>query len=288
MPNSCNFEFLAEYDPVFLQLTTAAERVFSSDPNTTLIKLRQLGEALAQDLATRTGIVFDENTTQSDLLWKLNREIDLDSTIRNLFHTLRIEGNKATHQFQTQHKEAMNGLRIAQALAVWFHQSFGKQGANFKPGPFVAPQDPSRQLRELQSEIEKLKVNLRDANQQLDSSQELADLVAKEKEEYAVLAHQMDVEARTYEQLAGEAEEALQKQKAEFEQRLKEMQAQSGGQVQVAPSVVENTQKASSQFTLNEELARILIDQQLINAGWNADTQELTYKKGARPEKGKN
>jgi type I restriction enzyme R subunit len=66
------------------------------------------------------------------------------------------------------------------------------------------------------------------------------------------------------------------------------MQAQSGGQVQVAPSVVEGTQKASSQFTLNEELTRILIDQQLINAGWDADTQELTYKKGARPEKGKN
>lgn len=35
-------------------------------------------------------------------------------------------------------------------------------------------------------------------------------------------------------------------------------------------------------------MTRILIDQQLVNAGWQADTQELTYKKGARPEKGKN
>jgi len=47
MPRSSNFELLAEYDPVFLQLATAAEQAFSSDPNTTLIKLRQLGEALA-------------------------------------------------------------------------------------------------------------------------------------------------------------------------------------------------------------------------------------------------
>ncbi|MEW8474563.1 MAG: type I restriction-modification system endonuclease [Candidatus Thiodiazotropha endolucinida] len=288
MPNSSNFKFLADYDPVFLQLAEAAERAFSSDPNTTLIKLRQFGEALAQDLAARAGIVFDERTTQADLLWKLNREIRLDSTIRNLFHTLRIEGNKATHKFQTQHKEAMDGLRIARALAVWFHQSFGKQGTNFKPGPFVDPQDPSHQLRELQSEIEQLKANLRDTNKQLDSSQELADLIAREKEEYAVLAHQMDAEARTYEQLASEAEEALQKQKEEFERGLKEMQDQLGGQIHVAPKVVESTQKASSQFTLNEELTRILIDQQLINAGWDADTQELTYKKGARPEKGKN
>jgi type I restriction enzyme R subunit len=40
-----NFEFLSEHDPVFFQLASTAERVFSGDPNTTLIKLRQLGEA---------------------------------------------------------------------------------------------------------------------------------------------------------------------------------------------------------------------------------------------------
>ena len=35
-------------------------------------------------------------------------------------------------------------------------------------------------------------------------------------------------------------------------------------------------------------MTRILIDQQLISAGWEADTEQLTYQKGARPEKGKN
>ncbi|MDD5580472.1 MAG: hypothetical protein PHY16_14475 [Methylobacter sp.] len=32
----------------------------------------------------------------------------------------------------------------------------------------------------------------------------------------------------------------------------------------------------------------ILIDQHLISAGWEDDTEQLTYQKGARPEKGKN
>lgn len=49
--NSSNFQFLEEHDAVFLQLATTAELVFSSDPNTTLIKLLQLGEALAQNIA---------------------------------------------------------------------------------------------------------------------------------------------------------------------------------------------------------------------------------------------
>ncbi|HEX23070.1 MAG TPA: DUF4145 domain-containing protein, partial [Chromatiales bacterium] len=137
MPDSVNFHFLHEHDPVFLPLAAAAERAFASDPNTTLIKLRQLGEALAQDLAARSGIAFDETTTQADLLWKLHREIHLDPTIREIFHTLRIEGNRAAHQFSTQHKEAMAGLKMARALAVWYHQSFGRQGTTFKPGPFT-------------------------------------------------------------------------------------------------------------------------------------------------------
>lgn len=84
-----NFDFLGEHDPIFLQLASAAERAFSSDPNTTLIKFRQLGEALAQDIAARCGLEFDGQTSQSDLLFKLNREIRLDPAIRELFHTLR-------------------------------------------------------------------------------------------------------------------------------------------------------------------------------------------------------
>lgn len=93
MTQSGNFSFLAEHSPLFAQLGRSAEQVFSGDPNTTLIKLRQLDEALAQDLAARSGIVFDSETTQADLLYKLQREIQLDPEIHSLFHTLRIEGN---------------------------------------------------------------------------------------------------------------------------------------------------------------------------------------------------
>jgi type I restriction enzyme R subunit len=116
MTSKSNFYFLKEHDPLFFQLASASEQAFVSDPNTTLIKLRQLGEALAEDLAARCGIEFDEKTTQADLLYKLNREIRLDPSIVDLFHTLRIEGNRATHQFKTQHKEALNGLRLARTL----------------------------------------------------------------------------------------------------------------------------------------------------------------------------
>jgi type I restriction enzyme R subunit len=288
MAESSNFAFLKEHDPVFLQLASSAERVFASDPNTTLIKLRQLGEALAQDLAARAGIELDTTMSQSDLLYRLSREIQLDGNIRNLFHTLRIEGNKATHQFRTQHREALDGLKVARALAIWYHQSFGNAGNSFKPGPFITPADPSAPLRELQEQIEKLRAELGDSRQQLESNHQLAELLAREKKEQASLAGEMNEEARVYEQIALEREAELASARAEFETRLQALQRQLEEQPQAAQQVTRRTQQASSQFDLNEDLTRILIDQQLNDAGWEADSLDLTYNKGARPEKGKN
>lgn len=288
-----NFGFLAEHDPLFVEIAESAERAFAGDPNTTLIKLRQLGEALAQHLAARAGIEFDDQTSQADLLFKINRELKLEPVVRELFHTLRIEGNKATHQFKTLHKEAISGLVVARKLAIWFHQTFGKTGVNFKPGPFIPPADPSEQLRNLQTEISKLKYELQQANMGLDSSQQLNELIAKEKDEYEALAHAMDEESRALAQQAAAHEQALSQQQQNYEARIKALQAELASQDDKAQTaqrqtLSRNTQAATQHIVLDEALTRILIDQQLIEAGWQADSEALTYKSGARPEKGKN
>ncbi len=296
MADTTNFDFLQEHDPVFVQLAAAAERSFISDPNTTLIKLRQLGEAIAQDLAVRCNIRFDDRTTQLELLQQIRHEIRLEPNVLELFHLLRVEGNKATHRFKTHHKEAITGMSVARELAVWYQRAFGKQGAAFKPAPFVALKDPSIELRELQVQIEQLKSQLTATNQQASGNTQLQELLQREEEEYEVLAQQMNAEARQYKQLAQDNENKLIAQQQEFETRIKQLQddlaLQSAEHQKVLQQQVvqvsQKTQKASAQLTLNEELTRIIIDQQLIDAGWVADTQELDYKKGARPEKGKN
>lgn len=290
-PQTSNFGFLAEYDPLFAQLGLAAEAVFSNDPNSTLIKLQQLGEAMAQHLAAQSGIEFDEKTSQSDLLYRLNRELRLESQVKELFHTLRIEGNKATHQFRTRHKEAMDGLKLARELAIWFHRSFGKAGASFKPGPFIPPADPSAQLRQLQGDIEKLRHELQQTNIELSSSQQLAQLIETEKTEYEALAVAMDEESRTLNEQAQQHERALSEQQQAYEEKIKALQYQLTAQGEQTISkqrdnVAKKTQTASNSLVLSEELTRIIIDNQLNEAGWEADSQELTWQKGARPEKG--
>ncbi|AND69515.1 DEAD/DEAH box helicase [Dyella thiooxydans] len=286
--DSGGFAFLGEHDPVLLQLARTAEQIFASDPNTTLIKLRQLGEALAQDLATRSGIEFDAATSQAELLYRIHREIHLDPAIHGLFHTLRVEGNKAAHGFNTRHREALDGLKVARELAVWYHRSFGKAGSGFKPGPFVAPRDPSEALRELRGEIEQLTAALRDSHQELQHNQQLIELQRREAAESMALAEAMDAEARDYQGLATAREAELTALKAEFEQRLASERAKLAASPKLTQQVQKKTQRASHAFDLTEDLTRILIDQQLQAAGWEADSLDLVHAKGGRPEKGRN
>ncbi|MCH8530924.1 MAG: type I restriction-modification system endonuclease [Saccharospirillum sp.] len=290
---SANFAFLAEHDALFVELAGAAERAFASDPNTTLIKLRQFGEALAQHLAALSGIEFDDQTSQAELLYRLNRELRLEPQIKELFHILRIEGNKATHQFRTQHREAMDGLKVARALAIWFHKAFSQASDSFKPGAFVAPADPSAQLRQLQHNIDSLRHDLQKANKALDSSQQLSQLIEQEKTEYEALAHAMDEESRQLAEQARQHEQALVQQQQAYEHKIQALQQQLAEQGEATlnqqrQQVASKAKAASDTLVLNEELTRILIDQQLTEAGWEADSAEITYHKGARPEQGIN
>ncbi len=60
MSDSSNFGFLGEHSSIFLQLATAAERAFAGDPNSTLIKLRQLA-------STNPESISGENSAQAKL-----------------------------------------------------------------------------------------------------------------------------------------------------------------------------------------------------------------------------
>ncbi|HQU62873.1 MAG: hypothetical protein H6939_03195 [Burkholderiales bacterium] len=63
-----NFSVLSQHDEQLLRLGMLAEKYFAEDPNTCLLKLRQLTESLAQLLAARTGLFISTEETQYDLL----------------------------------------------------------------------------------------------------------------------------------------------------------------------------------------------------------------------------
>ena len=154
---SLNFAHLRPYDEQLFRLGSLAERYFPDDPNTALLKLRQLGEWLAQQVASRFGVELRVEETQQQLIQRLELEGILEREVAELFHVLRRKGNLANHELKGDHATALKILRLAWQLGVWFHRTFGDP--DFRSGPFQPPRAPVAAAGdpELQVELQQLR-----------------------------------------------------------------------------------------------------------------------------------
>ncbi|MGK4008930.1 type I restriction-modification system endonuclease [Sorangium sp. So ce1036] len=304
MPPSAspNFAFLAHHDPRLVVLGTQAERYFAEDPNTCLVKLRQFGEILAQRAAARLGLYTSPEDSQATLINRLRERGALDATTRQLFHDLRVAGNQAAHELRGEHHEALHQLKMARELAVWFQRSFGNN-RKFDPGPFVPPRDPAKEDAQLAAELEKLrgelersKVDLARSKVDIEAVRAAAEEEAKKRLTAEERARKAAEDGALWEALATEAEqrrakdvEAFERQKAQLAAELAALQAQAA---QAPPAVVQaavdRAAEAAQAVHLDEVATRRIIDEQLRNAGWEADSEHLRFERGSRPEKGKN
>jgi type I restriction enzyme R subunit len=85
---TANFGFLAKHDVQLMRLGALAERYFGDDPNTSLIKLRQFAEFLAQLTAAKTGLLPRLEEPQADLLRRLKFERVLPPEVADFFGSI--------------------------------------------------------------------------------------------------------------------------------------------------------------------------------------------------------
>lgn len=269
-----NFSQLKAHDEQLERLGLLAERYFADDPNTCILKLRQLTEGIAQSVASRVGLYASQEERQVDLLRRLQDHGILPREVGALFHEIRKAGNDANHKLAGDHRTALMAMRLAWQLGVWFHRTFKDSG--FKSGPFVPPQPPSDESAELKAELEALQQELlafRAAHQNTTQALETSKARAQQTEE----------ERAFWEAMAAEAEAA----KHELSLRLQAEQAQSIAQPsQAVIKLVEAANSAAATLHLSEADTRKIIDEQLAVAGWTVDSANLTFARGARPQRG--
>ncbi len=271
-----NFAHLQSHDAQLVRLGMLAERYFADDPNTCLLKLRQLTEALAQLTASHIGLYQSAEEKQVDLLRRLQDNGILPREVALLFNDVRRTGNAAVHQMQGEHREALLCLKLTWQLSLWFHRTFKEP--QYKSGAFVPPSSPKDEGAELAKELELARQELAqyrkthtDVAQQLDA---LRAQVAQSTDERAI-----------WEALAAEAEAA----KNELAERLTAVQAQAATPSnQTVTQYVQAANAAVLSIQISESDTRKLIDEQLNAVGWQADSVSQTYSKGARPQKGQN
>ena len=273
---STNFVHLRSYDEQLFRLGSLAERYFPEDPNTALIKLRQLGERLAQQVASRFGVFTSAQETQLALIRRLEFDGLIESEVSALFHDLRSKGNDATHGLYGDHASALSTLKIAWQLGVWFHRTFSD--AEFSSGPFRPPQPPA-------DESEGLRAELASLQSALDAFRAQGGAVAEQLSATEAQLQQALDDQQQWEQLAT----AVEADKVALAAQMQALQNAAARQpAAVSAGLLQAARKAAGSIELDEAATRQLIDEQLRQAGWEADTQTLRYGKGARPQKNRN
>lgn len=281
---SPNFEFLAKHDRRLALLATHAERSFHLDPLACLMRLRQLCEALAEEAAACVGIRFGEREDQLDRLRRLTESRVLPREVAELFHSIRKAGNAAVHQGHGDAGIALHALKLSREIAIWHHRSFGGD-LKFKAGPFVPPLPPQDATATLHEQLSALKARLAAT----EAAGEAARLDAEEARRAALTVAERAKEDQT-ENAALEAllDEAARRE-AEMVERLAALQARAASAPAAeVQAVVALAEEAANDLDLDEAETRAQIDEQLREAGWEADSQSITWGKGARPAKNRN
>lgn len=284
-----NFSFLAEHSPLMADLGATAEKLYPFDPASCVLKLRLLAGALTQDVAARVGVKRMQ-PTQAELLRAVDQRLGLDPQLRQMFHLLRQRGNEAAHQIDQNigYREGMEALKLVREVALWFHRTFGSN-PNFRPGPFVLPDDPSQQLASLQQKIAALQSDLHNVQNAQATQGEMAKLLEAQAAQEREMAARTAEERAIFESLAEEASARYAERKAEFDAKLKEASAQiTGTGAAEVKNFAERASQAAKKVALDEASTRLIIDQMLQDAGWQADTLTLTHAKRIRPEPSKN
>ena len=274
-----NFEFLKGVNDILYRIAFAAEKNFPDDPNTTLVKLRMFGEASAKHIAKLLDIPIPD--TQLELTRELAKIAWVDDSIINVFHSLRKVGNQAVHDYHNDLDDAEMALRLAYRLSIWYYRLV-KNDADFTAPIFVLPD--GKQEDEYQHQVTELKQQLQQALNT--SAQTDAELEAN-KNKLTALGGYIAI-------LEGKQEETQAQTKArvdalEAQLQAKEQELAKKTETERKAYKKEITQRAAARrLDLSEKETRFIIDQQLRDAGWAADSQALTYANGTRPQVGKN
>jgi type I restriction enzyme R subunit len=267
---SQNFDHLQEIDRPLAILGSHAERYFVDDANTALIKTRQFAEHTARVIAESAGADVTTDATFSDILRVIRRDDVVPREILDMLHRLRIEGNAAVHGHDGERRLAFEALKLCHRLGVWLRAS--TTGQPRLTMPFIPPRLAEDDSADLKEQVEKLRAEL------AERSAEVARMARQ-----AASANSAAVDAEERARLA-EEERAIFEELAEDAERQAKKPVQSDN----AKRFIKAAFDSARDLDFDEADTRLLVDEQLRQAGWEVDSQSLRYAKGTRPEKNRN
>ncbi|MFC6010196.1 DEAD/DEAH box helicase family protein [Nocardia lasii] len=266
---SVNFGSLVSIEPLLTIYGAGAESSVYTDPNGALIKCRQFGEVLAEQLIRRSGTRFD-GSKQIERVRALERAGVLTQSAATALHDIRTIGNQATHSHLFNVRFALRSVEQCWQLGNLLRLALAPNDQ--VPRSFIAPRPPApptvvepgdqQQLDEINHRLAASHTELTETLTVLDAAKtaQVAEAQARQAAELQL------VEARRRESDVAQRLAAL-------EQQLAALQG-SGKLASREPEKV--SAATGSAFSkafrrrppYNEVQARRVIDAQLAATGW--------------------
>lgn len=265
---SPNFGSLAAIEPLLAVYGAGAESSIYSDPNGALVKCRQFGEVLAEQLVIRSRTSCDSER-QIDRIAALERAGVLTVDTARVLHDIRQRGNAATHSHLFDVQSALSSLERCWQLGdlLRLAVSGDRTPRSFiAPEPAVVPAAGAEDERGVAAEIEamlaKSRSDLSDSLTVLDATRSAQEAEAKARQ--AAEAELVRIRDR---------EAAMAASMVELQGQITEL-LHAGAVTSEADTSV--TVGDSKNFTKafrrrpprNEVQSRRVIDKQLADAGW--------------------
>ncbi len=274
-----NFEFLKGVNDILYRMALAAEKNFPDDPNTTLVKLRMFGEAAAKHLAKLFNIEIPD--TQIKLITELTKQAWVDDNMTDILTRLRQTGNQAVHNYHNDLDDAEMLLRLTFQFSIWYYRLLTND-KDFVAPMFVLPD--GQQDEAYQQQVNELKEALLHAEKY--NAKTDAELKANKSKVISLSGYIAILEGEQ-EETQAQAQKRVAALEAQLLEKEQELAKKTEAELKAYKQDMEQ-RAAARRLDLTEQETRFLIDQQLRDAGWAADTKALTYAKGIRPQVGKN
>lgn len=183
-----NFVHIETEYPQLAHIGELAERNLHTDPSTSLSKMRLLLELMSKLIGKFECIDDLDGLDQNSRLQKLGLENSVPQDILDLFHKVRMSGNRASHTGQGTTSEAVFMLRQTVKIVKWFYAVYENTELTFE---FILPTeavDNTAAIRALESELETAREEVRNMKLKLET---LADVSTENKEKRRLKATQL-------------------------------------------------------------------------------------------------
>lgn len=187
--NNSKFTFLEPKYPELFKVAELSEKLIHIDPSSSLAKTRLFSEKLSKLVWEFEGLDGFEGN-QIERIKHLFYANIIPEIVKDILHTIRISGNKASHQGERSNREAFFVLKKSYQLARWFYETY--ENDYLETEEYRLPsKEEQKSVKKLEEELKLLSKKVVNYEEKIASLNASENVVEERKERSKVVANNL-------------------------------------------------------------------------------------------------